>query len=174
MAGSDIPTYHPWNFCPECGGPLNARPDAEGNSPFCPRCDRFYYHNPPPVVACLAVSEGKVLFVKRGVEPARGLWALPGGFVDLGESPEQAALRELEEETILKGRIHRLVGALSQESALYGSVLVLGLLISVEGEPCPGSDALEAAFFPPSEAPEPAFRSHAELLSVLSEADLSV
>ena len=133
-----------------------------------------YYVCADAVTVSWSPSKGLcVLLVRRANPPYQDRWALPGGFVEENEDLPDACLRELKEETGLEGKIRRLIGALSQESSRYGSVLVFGLLISVEGEPRPGSDALEVEFFRPSEAPEPPFRSHSELLAMLSEPDLS-
>ena len=161
--------HHPWNFCPECGRALDARPDGDDESPFCPNCGRRYYHNPPPVVACLAWREGEVLLVKRGVEPEIGKWALPGGFMEVGETPAEAASRELGEEAGVVGTVRRLLGVVHQESATYGSVVVVGFLMDVSGEPRPGSDAEGAAFFTPEGIPPLAFATHRELLASFLE-----
>lgn len=166
-------TYHPWNFCPQCGRALLDRHDGEAASPFCPNCKRHYYHNPPPVVASLAVRDGKVLLIRRAVEPALGQWALPGGFMEIGETPEEAALRELAEETGVEGKVKRLLGVVYQGSARYGSVVVMGFVLEASGEPRPGSDAEEAGFFAPDASPPLAFASHRELLAALEAEDFS-
>ncbi len=67
---------------------------------FCPACETFFYENPLPVVSAILESDRHVALVKRKNEPCKGEWCLPSGFAESGESIEDAALRELEEETL--------------------------------------------------------------------------
>ena len=90
-----------FRFCPRCGqGPVDG-----GEAPVfaCAACG-FHYHFNPAVAAGVIVEdgEGRVLLVRRAKEPARGLLGVPGGFVDVGESAEEAARREAREETGLE------------------------------------------------------------------------
>ncbi|MBN1808382.1 MAG: NUDIX domain-containing protein [Planctomycetes bacterium] len=158
--------YHPWLHCPECGGKLVDHDDGESLRPFCAACGRHYYHNPPPVIAVVAVNPaGELLLVRRAVEPAAGKWGLVTGFMELLETPEQAALRELGEESGLQGEILRCLDVLYQPSPRYGSVIVLGYEAAVMGRPSPGSDALDARFFSPADIPALAFSSHDTLVA---------
>jgi ADP-ribose pyrophosphatase YjhB (NUDIX family) len=110
-------------------------------------------------------TKDRVLLVKRSVAPKKGFWCLPGGFMELGETPEQAALRELKEETGLAGRIDMLLGVSSNPSALYHTVLMVGYLIkSSSGNLIAGDDANDAARFHYNELPEIAFESHASFI----------
>lgn len=99
-----VPTRTPseaFRFCPRCGRGPAERPEAHVLS--CPACG-FHYHFNPVVAAGVLVEDGggRVLFVRRAKEPARGLLAFPGGFVDFGETAEGAARREAREETGLE------------------------------------------------------------------------
>jgi len=108
-----------------------------------------------------------VLLVKRSVEPKIGFWCLPGGFMELNETPEQAALRELEEETGLVGKIEVLLGLYATPSALYHTILMLGYLIkSYTGTLVAGDDAMDAAWFLFDELPEIAFESHLNFIRI--------
>jgi ADP-ribose pyrophosphatase YjhB (NUDIX family) len=113
------------------------------------------------------VREGdKILFVQRAIEPRKGFWTLPGGFVELDESTEEAALRELEEETALIGRGTRLIGASTRQSKLAGAVVVIGYAVEEwEGSPVAATDAMDFGFFGRDERPEIAFETHVELLA---------
>jgi 8-oxo-dGTP diphosphatase len=106
-----------------------------------------------------------VLLVKRSVEPKKGFWCLPGGFMELDENPEHAALRELAEETGLKGRIDMLLGVSSNPSAQYHTVLMVGYLVkSYSGSLLAGDDAKDVHFFNFNELPDIAFKSHASFI----------
>lgn len=144
--------------------PLN---DGESQRPFCRKCNRFYYFNPVPATCCFVRKDDTLLLVQRAVEPCRGQWTLPGGFVELGETTEEGAVRELYEETGLVGQGLRLIGASTQSSRQSGAVTILGYLVEAwEGVPEPRSDALAAAFFSKKERPPLAFQAHRDLLAV--------
>jgi len=110
-------------------------------------------------------TEDRVLLVKRSVAPQKGFWCLPGGFMELGETPEKAALRELKEETGLSGRIDMLLGVSANSSSLYHTVLMVGYLVkSYSGNLIAGDDADDTVFFYYNDLPEIAFESHASFI----------
>jgi 8-oxo-dGTP diphosphatase len=153
-------------FCPYCGTRLTEKICEGSPRLFCEQCDEPIYENPIPA-SCLVVvdNRNRVLLVKRSVEPKKGFWCLPGGFMELGESPEKAALRELEEETGLSGRIEMLLGVSSNPSALYHTVLMVGYLIrQYTGTLIAGDDADDAVYLHYDELPEIAFESHARFI----------
>jgi len=129
---------------------------------YCEHCNETVYENPVPATCIVTIDETeRVLLVKRNVEPKKGFWCLPGGFVELGENPDQGALRELKEETGLEGRIEMLIGVTSSPSSQYDTVLMVGYLVKrYGGLLCTGYDASEAEWFHYSELPEVAFNSH--------------
>jgi len=129
---------------------------------FCGHCNEIFYENPVPATCIVTIDEKeRVLLVKRNVEPKKGFWCLPGGFVELGENPDQGALRELKEETGLEGKIEMLIGVTSSPSSQYDTVLMIGYLVkSYGGDLCTGYDASEAKWFNYRELPEIAFKSH--------------
>ncbi len=154
-----------YQYCPLCGSGLNSREEEGRKRLFCPACQWIHYENPLPSAAALVLNDKEeILLVKRGVEPGMGKWALPSGFIEIEETPEEACLRELNEETGLEGEILRLVGVYSQESQVYEKVLIIGYEVRARGHLSPGSDSLMAAFFPLDEIPEIAFSSHRELI----------
>ncbi len=155
-----------WNYCPICGRKLELASDGERPRPYCRPCNRFYYMNPVPAACCILTQGDAILYVKRDVEPCRGHWTLPGGFVETGETTEDAALRELLEETGLIGRGPRIIGASTQPSRLSGAVVVLGYYIpDWSGVPVAASDAMDVRFFAPAERPPLPFKAHRELLA---------
>lgn len=99
-----------FRFCPRCG----AKSEGESKNPFsCGECDFLYYFNPAIAVAGVIVdAEQQVLFLRRGRDPGKGLLGLPGGFVDSGESTEDALIREVKEETNLDVKALRYITSL--------------------------------------------------------------
>jgi len=151
-----------FEHCPYCGGRLES---AERTGRYvCRVCERRVYCNPLPSVAVAVFdAERRLLLIRRGAEPRRGTWALPGGFVDWMEKPEAAVIRELAEETGLAADGEpELVDARYQPSAMYGSVINICYLVpSWSGEPRPGDDADETRFFAFDDIPAGiAFESH--------------
>jgi len=156
----------PKTNCHFCGSPLTRKHVEGANRLFCTRCNEPIYENPVPAT-CLVLTDAddRLLLVKRSVDPKKGFWCLPGGFMELGETPEKAALRELEEETGLTGRIRMLLGVTSTNSPQYNTVLMVGYLIQeYSGTLAPGDDASDAAYFNYDRLPEVAFESHMKFI----------
>jgi len=156
-----------WNYCPICGERLVMRADGDREQPHCDRCRRFYYRNPVPAVCCFITDDDGLLLAQRGVEPCVGEWTLPGGFVELGETTEEAIVREMREETTLEiGDLH-LLGVSTQQSRFYGAVTVLGYYVgSWRGNIQACSDVMDLRFFAPGERPPMPFQAHRELMKV--------
>jgi len=153
-------------FCPYCGYKL-VRKMLEGRERlYCSRCGKICYENPTPVVAVIARGdEGKILLIKRKIEPRKGEWALPSGFMEIEESPVEAALRELAEETGLKGKLKRLIGVYPNNSEIHGYLITIIYEVKIlGGKLCAGDDAEEAEFFAVNQLPSLAFQSHREAL----------
>src|SRR5271154_4461228 len=87
-------------FCSACGHEVTLRvPDGDTRERFCcPQCGRIHYQNPKMVVGTIPSAQDRVLLCRRAIEPRRGYWTLPAGFLELGETTEQGALRETAEE----------------------------------------------------------------------------
>jgi len=102
-------------FCPLCGGDLVRQllPIAGKEEAVCARCHFVFYLNPKLVAGTIPARDGHILLVRRNIEPAKGKWTFPGGFVDWGESVPAAALRETLEETGLTVALEGLVGVYS-------------------------------------------------------------
>ena len=88
-----------YKFCPQCAALLAERQFDHRRLPACPQCSFIDWRNAKPCSGALVIQNGKVLLVKRGIEPFKGCWDIPGGFMEPHEAPEQAAARELLEET---------------------------------------------------------------------------
>ncbi|WPL16005.1 NADH pyrophosphatase [Thiorhodovibrio winogradskyi] len=87
-------------FCSECGAPVAVRVPQGDHRPrhVCKACGTVHYQNPKVVVGCIAQWEDKILLCKRAIEPRRGFWTLPAGFMENGESAREGAARETLEE----------------------------------------------------------------------------
>jgi ADP-ribose pyrophosphatase YjhB (NUDIX family) len=92
------------NFCSACGAKVSLRTIAGDNRQrfVCSGCGKTHYQNPNVLVAAYVCVCDKILWIRRGIPPAVGKWAMPGGFMESDETPEAAATRELEEETGIK------------------------------------------------------------------------
>ena len=156
-----------YKYCPKCKTALEESHVDGRDRSSCAECGWINYCNPLPVTSCLVKnSKGEILLIKRGIEPAIGCWAIPGGFIELDESPEEAGVRELFEETGLKGKTGRLVGVKRHESSIYGAILMVGYEYIIEDEILTvGDDAIDAKFFPVNNLPEIPFPTHLELIS---------
>jgi len=123
---------------------------------YCPSCDFIDYRNPLPVAVAVAVRDKRFLLIKRGIPPKKGVWGSPSGFVEIGETPEEACLRELKEEAGVSGEIVRLIRVARREDPeVYGDMLVVVYLVKVgDGEPVPGVEAEDAKFFDIVELPD--------------------
>lgn len=158
-----------WNYCGTCGDELVTANDGQSERPHCPECRRFYYRNPVPAACCFVPrNNDELLFVQRAVEPCKGEWTLPGGFIELGETAEEAVLRELREETNLHAQAVHLIGVSTHQNPDWGAVIVLGYLVqdwSGEETMRPDTDAMALRFFRRNERPEMPFVVHQQLLA---------
>jgi ADP-ribose pyrophosphatase YjhB (NUDIX family) len=99
----------------ECGAKLVLRVPEGDSRPrhVCPRCGEIHYLNPKLVIGCIAEWDGRILLCRRAIEPRYGLWTLPAGFMENGESTAQAALRETAEEACARAAVEQLFALIS-------------------------------------------------------------
>lgn len=155
-----------YHFCPRCGSELNLEDRFGRLRPFCEKCGWIYFADPKVAVAVLVEQEGKVLLVRRINDPFRGYWTLPAGFVDAGESPEEAGVRECLEETGLDVRITGLLDVIAgQEHPRGAHILIAYHGEIIKGNARPGDDADELGFFSRQDLPPLAFVSTKKILS---------
>lgn len=157
-----------WKYCPRC----RAATRGDEQRVECPECGFVAYANPvPTATAVIADSEGRVLLGRRALEPDKGLWDLPGGFVDEGEHPLDALKRELREETALEIEPGEFLGIWMDR---YGydapSASTLNLYWTaqvVAGDARAADDVAELRWFPPDEIPwdDLAFEVNEKVLS---------
>lgn len=123
--------------------------------PVCTKCGYIFFHNPKVAVGVVAVEDGKILLVRRNVDPQRGLWSYPAGYVDEGERVEDALRREVREETNLDLRLDHLLGVYSEEASPVVFIVYTGTIAGGKAEP--GPEVSEVGFFPPNALPPMAF-----------------
>lgn len=117
----------------------------------CLDCGFIHYINPRPVSGALPVREdGAVLLLRRAIEPSQGLWVFPGGYMDVGETAEEAAIRETLEEVNVEVRELRLLGVFTR---VEPGVVVIAYEGIAAGEATPGPEATEVRWFAPTEIP---------------------
>lgn len=153
-------------FCLRCGGRLEVQwVEAEGRErPVCPACGFILYMNPKVVAGAIPFQDGRVLLLRRKIEPARSRWTFPAGYVELGESLEEAAIRETHEEVALEIAELSLLNVYSYPESPVVTVVYVSPIVG--GNPQPGEEAEEVAFFSPDALPWEAlaFRSTTEAL----------
>ena len=132
----------------------------------------YSYKYPRPAVTadCVVITkeaEPKVLLIQRGADPYKGCWAIPGGFMNMDETTEQCAIRELEEETGLKVSTVRQIGAYSKvDRDPRGRTITVAYLAIIDkpAQVTGQDDAVKAEWFPLSALPELAF-DHADIMA---------
>ncbi len=131
------------------------RPVEGVERPVCLACGFVFYLDPKLVVAVILARGDELLLGQRAMNPGKGRWSFPSGYVNRGEEVEKAAIREVKEETHLDVRLSRLVGLYSSA----GDPVVLAVYAGeiVGGVPAPGSELLDVGFFPLDNLPPLAF-----------------
>jgi ADP-ribose pyrophosphatase YjhB (NUDIX family) len=150
------------NFCSNCGASLRfGSIDGEDRDRLsCPECGHIAYVNPRLVVTTLPITEsGELVLLRRGIEPGRGSWAQPGGFLEIDETVHQAAVRETREETGLLIEPGEIIGLYTRLEAAVVTIAFEARVVGGTASPTP--EALEIATFAPEDIPWPelAFRT---------------
>lgn len=160
------PQWQPLRFCSRCAAPLGERQVHGRLRPVCPGCGYVVYINPKVACGALLALEGRVLLVRRRHEPGCGLWCLPCGFAEADEPPEQAARRELREETGLTATLEGLLGAYhyTDDPRGAGLLLVYRARCADLGALAAGDDADAAGFFAPDALPPISHHTHRRAL----------
>ena len=154
----DVPQAYPLTlgpeprFCPACGQPVEPKLLEDDHRPrlVCPQ-GHVTWRNPRVVVGTLPVRAGRVYLARRAIEPQLGRWGNPSGFLEMGESLQEGARRETEEETELRVEVGRMVGAYSRPHA--GIVTIAYEADVVGGRPAPAAETSEVRDFGPDEIP---------------------
>lgn len=162
------------NYCAVCGGALERRHLSGRARPFCPRCDSPVYFDPKVAVVVFITRDDRVLLIQRAVNPGKGKWALPAGFVDHDEAPEAAALRETLEETHLKARIAKLLAVFPKRDQGLADIIIAYSAEVLAGEARAGDDAAAVGWFAPEKLPPLVFYPSITLTRLWRQGELDL
>jgi mutator protein MutT len=160
-----------YHYCPLCGTNLEERFAFNQMRATCPACGFVHFHDPKVAVIGMVTWNNHVLLIQRGVDPMKGKWALPGGYMDAGEMPVDALVRELREEVGQEVEIGELLEIFPMAGpGVFNSGIVIAYQGIIDSEEAPpllcDDDVCEAAWFLVDELPaDLAFESTKKLLA---------
>ena len=145
--------HPPLNFCSNCGAKVALRIPPGDSLPrhVCDNCATIHYRNPLMVIGTLPVWQDQVLLCRRAIEPRYGLWTLPAGFMELGETTAQAALRETEEEARARVELGEAFSLLSVPHVNQVHLFYRARLLNLDF--AAGEETLEVALFAEAQVP---------------------
>lgn len=134
-------------YCSNCGYPvIKTIPYGDNKERYiCPNCQTIHYQNPKIIVGTIPIHEEKILLCKRAIEPEYGKWTIPAGFMELGESVEEGAIRETLEEANARVEILKLQAVYSIPK--IGQVYIIFLAKLLDLDFSPGSETLATQLF---------------------------
>jgi len=141
------------NFCSHCGAPLRIAIPPGDNRPrhMCPSCGAIHYQNPKMVVGCIPEWEDSILLCRRAIEPKYGLWTLPAGFMENGETAAEGAARETLEEAGARVDVLGLYSMISLPDINQVYLVFRAKLLHLDFNH--GEESLEARLFKEAEIP---------------------
>jgi 8-oxo-dGTP diphosphatase len=153
-----------FRFCPDCGTRLETPgiPTERLIAQVCPSCGAEHFRNAKPCAGALVISDGKVLLARRAIEPQKGAWDIPGGFLNAWEHPQDCALREVREETGLTVELHRMLSVeIDAYGASYYTLNIYYVATPTGGDERPADDVDQLRWFGPDELPTNLAFAHA-------------
>ena len=149
-------------YCPHCATPLLWRPVAGRERPACPNCGFIHYEDPKLVAVAVISLHGKLVLGRRSIDPGLGYWSFPAGYVNRGESVDDAMIREVHEETRLEVQVEQFLGLYSEA----GNPIVLAAYVAhtVGGTLAAGEEVSEVGLFAVDGLPELAFPNDQRIL----------
>ncbi len=140
-------------YCVSCAGPLVMRVVKSGDPAraVCTVCGQVYYANPKVAAGVICTHGGRIVLLRRAIDPSYGKWVFPGGFLDHGEPVEDGARREAREEICVEVQVKSLLNVYSYPGNPV--VLIVYKADVTNGVPQAGDEALEVGFFDPAEIP---------------------
>ncbi|MDP6134916.1 MAG: NUDIX hydrolase [Arenicellales bacterium] len=141
------------NFCSHCGKSVSLKIPEDDNRPrhVCDNCGNIHYQNPKIVAGCIPEWQGKILLCRRAIEPRYGLWTIPAGYMENGETLEQAACRETEEEACARVDLDGLYAVYNIPHVSQVYTIFRGQL--ADGAFAPGAESLETELFEENQIP---------------------
>ncbi len=155
-----------FKYCPMCATPLVERVIDKTPRLTCPECGFILFLAPKLVAVVVVKHDGKVLLGRRNINPGMGQWSFISGYIDRGEKVEEAAIREVKEETNLDVQLEQLIGIYSSRDHPYVILAYLATIINndVSNMSPQPEEVSELAFFTLEEVPALAFPSDEEIL----------
>ena len=122
------------NFCSNCGSPVESKIPAGDHLPrfVCTNCHMVHYKNPLLVLGCVPEWQNKILLCRRAIEPRLGFWTVPAGFMENGETMQQAAARECREEAMAEVEVGSLLAVVNVTRAHQVHVMFRAKLLRAE------------------------------------------
>jgi ADP-ribose pyrophosphatase YjhB (NUDIX family) len=144
---------HLLNFCSHCGAPVTSKiPEGDHLLRFvCTGCGMIHYKNPLLVLGCVPHWQGKILLCRRAIEPRRGFWTVPAGFMENGETMQHAAARECYEEALATVEVGSLLAVVNVTHA--GQVHVMFRAQLTKPQFAPGPESLEVGLYEEADIP---------------------
>ncbi len=158
-----------YTYCPRCATPLMEKYVYNALRATCPQCNFILFLEPKLVTVVVIQRGDTVLLGRRNMEPALGMWSFVSGYVDRGEKVEEAAIREVKEETNLDVQVDELLGVFSEQGNPH---VVIAYRASIKDNDISGltaqlDEVSELAFFPQNYLPELAFPADKHILHTL-------
>lgn len=164
------PAPKTFKFCPKCGAPLTTQQIGDKPRRTCRYCGYIHFTDPKVGVGVFVEKGSKILLVRRMMNPERGKWSIPAGFLDSGEDPKETAVRETLEETGLHVKITRLLNVYFNPPGQGGASIFIMYQAKITGGTLqPGDDADDADFFALDSLPEIAFASTRDAIAQFAQ-----
>jgi 8-oxo-dGTP diphosphatase len=134
-------------FCPVCGKPVTRKQVHGRSRPVCQSCGHIHFQEPKVAAGVLIFQDDRILLARRSMQPQRGKWTLPAGFVDADEDPAEAAIRETLEETGLVVEIDGLQDVIYGREHPQGASIVILYTARIKAGRLQAGDDVEAVEF---------------------------
>jgi ADP-ribose pyrophosphatase YjhB (NUDIX family) len=135
-------------YCPKCATELASKHDGGRDRVACPSCSYIFFGDFSIGVGGVVIRDGRALLIRRGQEPRRGWWQIPGGYVEHDEQFDEAVVREVYEEAGIVARVDNVLGVRHSLGEPSANVYVIFRLTPVEGEPrADGEEITGSGFF---------------------------